>query len=83
MILKVIDDDVTITVKRVNNNTLSTVAKSYVGDRPMFELTVVGDNSKKVTDFGKDRVSGLTKFARIHLTTIGGEMNCKKMQLSL
>ena len=34
--LKVIDDDVMITVKRVNNNTLSTVAKSYVGDRPMF-----------------------------------------------
>ena len=63
--MKAIDDDVTITVKRVNNNTLSAVDKSYVGDRTVFELTVVGDNGKKVTDFGKGRVTVYKEFPKI------------------
>lgn len=56
-IQKEINDDVTISAKKVDNSILSAKAKAVVGNRPVFDFTITGKNSKKVKDFGRGKVS--------------------------
>lgn len=56
-IQKEINDDVTISAKKVDNSILSAKAKAFVENRPVFDFTITGKNSKKVKDFGKGKVS--------------------------
>ncbi|WP_053956389.1 S-layer homology domain-containing protein [Inediibacterium massiliense] len=56
-IQKEIGADVNVSAKKVDNSTLSAEAKAVVGNRPVFDLTITGTNGKKVTDFGKGKIS--------------------------
>jgi alpha-tubulin suppressor-like RCC1 family protein len=48
--------DLKITVAKVDNTTLSSEAKNIVGDRPVFDISVI-TNGKKVTDFRKGKLT--------------------------
>ncbi|WP_313523760.1 S-layer homology domain-containing protein [Anaerotignum sp.] len=49
--------DVTVTATKVANSTLSAQAKTVIGNRPVYDLSITGKNGVKVTDFGSGKVS--------------------------
>ncbi|MFW5632702.1 MAG: S-layer homology domain-containing protein, partial [Acetivibrio ethanolgignens] len=48
--------DVTATINKVDNSTLSASAKKKVGKRPVYDFSITAKNGKKVTDFGNGKV---------------------------
>ncbi len=48
--------DAMLAVKKVDEKSLSTEAKAVIGNRPVYDFTVVGVNGKQITDFGKGKV---------------------------
>ena len=56
-IQKQLNDDVTIKVVKAENKKLSDEAKTIVGNRPVYDFTVVGGKGKQITDFKDGRVS--------------------------
>jgi hypothetical protein len=56
-IQKMAGDNIVISVKKVENNTLSVEAKEFVGDRPVFEFGITDEDGKQISDFGKGSVS--------------------------
>ncbi|WMJ78688.1 MULTISPECIES: S-layer homology domain-containing protein [unclassified Sedimentibacter] len=56
-IQKQLGSDISVTAKKIDNSTLSAEAKKIVGDRPVYDLSITGNNGKKVTDFGDGKVS--------------------------
>ncbi|MFW5646962.1 MAG: S-layer homology domain-containing protein, partial [Acetivibrio ethanolgignens] len=55
-IQKQVNKDVTATINKVNNSTLSASAKKKVGKRPVYDFSITAKNGKKVTDFGNGKV---------------------------
>jgi len=56
-IQKQVGADVNVTVKKVDNSAISEEAQKIVGDRPVYDFSITGTNGKKLTDFGKGKVS--------------------------
>ena len=48
--------DAMLAVKKVDEKSLSTEAKAVIGNRPVYDFTVVGVNGKQITDFGKGKI---------------------------
>lgn len=48
---------VNVSAKKVENKTLSAAAKSIVGNRPVYDFAIKGTNGKKLTNFGKGKIS--------------------------
>jgi len=56
-IQKQVGADVEISIKKVDNNSLTDEAKKIVGNRPVFDFTITGTNGQKVTEFGEGKIS--------------------------
>lgn len=56
-IQKQVGSDVAVSAKRVDNAQLSAEAKAIVGNRPVYDFTIIGSNGEKVTQFGKGKIS--------------------------
>lgn len=52
-----IDGDANLSVKKVDNNTLSAEIQKMVGSRPVFDFSITGENGEKVSEFGKGKIS--------------------------
>jgi len=57
IIQKQLGEDVNISMKKIENNALSEEARAVVGNRPVFDFTIIGTNGIKVSEFGKGKVS--------------------------
>ena len=49
--------DVTVTATKVDNSTLSAESKAVVGNRPVYDLSIIGNNGVKITNFGGGKIS--------------------------
>jgi len=57
IIQKQINGDIVVSAKNADKTTLSAEAKKIVGDRPVFEFSIIGTNGTKVTNFGKGKIA--------------------------
>ncbi len=48
--------DAMLAVKKVDEKSLSAEAKVVIGNRPVYDFTVVGVNGKQIKDFGKGKI---------------------------
>ena len=49
--------DVSVEVKKVDTATLSAEAKAVIGNRPVYDFSITGENGQKVTQFGDGKIS--------------------------
>lgn len=56
-IQKQVGADVNVSVKKVDNSTLSAQAKAVVGNRPVFDFAITGTNGTKVTNFEDGKIT--------------------------
>ncbi len=49
--------DVSVEVKKVDTATLSAEAKAVIGNRPVYDFSITGENGQKVTKFGDGKIS--------------------------
>lgn len=56
-IQKQVGSDVSVEAKKVDTATLSAEAKAVIGNRPVYDFSITGENGQKVTEFGNGKIS--------------------------